>query len=111
MSDDSPPTSRLSSIEKLKLKRDQIDAQIKLKQARLQQQARKDDTRRKIIAGALALEHAILNPDTEFGKKLFRLLDEYVITDRERALFDMAPLPKQNANDDQAPGLKGKFPA
>ena len=108
---DQPSDRKLSHLEKLKLKRDQLDAQIKLKQARALQQARKDDTRRKIIAGALALEHATSNPTSEFGKKLFRLLDEYVITDRERALFDMAPLAKAPANDQPASSsLSDKFP-
>ena len=108
---DQPSDRKLSHLEKLKLKRDQLDAQIKLKEARALQQARKDDTRRKIIAGALALEHATSNPNSEFGKKLFRLLDEYVITDRERALFDMAPLAKAPANDQPASSnLSDNFP-
>lgn len=125
-SDSSP--SKLSPLEKLKLKRDQIDAQIKLKESRALQQARKDDTRRKIIAGALALEHTEKNPDGTFAKKMLALLDEYVISDRERKLFGMNPLPATPANDsrpgESAPndhsaqtdrssgtGLKDQFPS
>ena len=109
MSTEQPaPPKRLN---KLYEQRAQLAARIKLLEAREKSRSRKDDARRKIIAGALALEHAILNPDTEFGKKLFRLLDEYVITDRERALFDMAPLAKAPANDQpSSDSLTGKFP-
>ena len=49
-----PPPSRL---DRLKLQRAQVDAKIKALEARNRTQSRKDDTRRKIITGALALEH------------------------------------------------------
>ena len=38
-----------------------------------QKQVRADDTRRKVIAGALALEHADKNPGSEFAHVLLRL--------------------------------------
>ena len=59
-------------------------------EAKERSQKRKDDTRRKIIAGALALKHCEL--DGIWAKTLRGLLDEYVITDQERAMFELAPL-------------------
>ena len=37
------------------------------------------------------------NPRSSFAKKLAALIDDYVIGDRERALFDLEPLPKDEA--------------
>jgi hypothetical protein len=62
-------------------------AQLKALEAREKQAERKADTRRKVIAGALALEHFEKNSDSEFGRTLFRLLDEYVVRPHDRALF------------------------
>ncbi len=64
--------------------------QIRTIKSREKDQARRDDARRKIIAGALALEHLAKNPASDFGKVMFRLLDEYVRLD-DRALFDFLP--------------------
>ena len=50
-----------------------------------------EDARRKIITGALALEHLEKNPDSEFGKVMFRLLDEYTRPD-DRPLFAFLPV-------------------
>lgn len=52
---------------------------------------RKLDTRRKIIAGALALEH--MQFDGRYGQAFRALIDEYVTRDQDRALFDLPPLP------------------
>jgi hypothetical protein len=85
---------RQSSTDRLDLlrkKRDQIDAQLKALEARNKQAERKADTRRKVIAGALALEHFERNRDSEFGRTLFRLLDEYVVRPHDRALFPDLP--------------------
>jgi hypothetical protein len=54
---------------------------------------RKLDTRRKIIAGALALEH--IRHDPEFGVVFRELLDTYVIKEPERILFGLEPLPPE----------------
>ena len=87
------PTDRL---ELLRQKRDQLDAQLKALEARRKQGERKADTRRKVIAGALALEHFQANRNTEFGRVMFRLLDEYVIRPHDRALFPDLPDPAEN---------------
>ena len=70
-----------------------LDAQIKAVQARERQKERKRDTRRKIIAGALALENLKRHPDSVFANEMAALIDEYVLKDTDRALFDLEPLP------------------
>lgn len=107
----------LSRLEKLREKKAQLDAQIKGVEARARQQTRKHDTRRKIIAGALALHHMEKNPEDSFSKKLARLLDEYVTRPHERKLFGL-PLPAGTAestvaNDTDNPkgNLKEDFQA
>jgi len=71
-----------------------IDAQLADLTARERLAERKRDTRRKVIMGALAGYHMRKNPKSDFAKKLAALIDEYVIGDKERALFDLEPLPK-----------------
>jgi hypothetical protein len=58
-------------------------------------QERQKDARRKIIAGALALEHAEKNPGSEFAKQLLTLLHHYT-RPHERHLFPVLP-PQANA--------------
>jgi len=93
--------STTDRLETLRQKRDQLDAQLRALEARNKQAERKADTRRKVIAGALALEHFEANRDSEFGRIMFRLLDEYVVRPHDRGLFDF--LPETNALDPAAP--------
>ena len=80
---------RIASLEARKA---QIDAQLKAARARDRKQKRKDDTQRKIIAGSLAERHAQQNPNSEFAAIMLRLIQEYVVADNQRALFDLKPL-------------------
>lgn len=104
-----PLTKRQQAIEAQRKKVQQHTQRLKDMEARARTQHRRDDTRRKIIAGALALEHAGANKDSAFAKKLWALLDEYVVKPNERALFGLAPLPAPPAPPG-GPGLKGEFP-
>lgn len=52
---------------------------------------RKLDTRRKIIAGAIALEH--MNHNAAFAAAFEALLDRFVTKGPERTLFGLKPLP------------------
>lgn len=65
----------------------QIGNQIKATKAKLAQQERKVDTRRKIIAGAVALEHAEKNPD--WGKGFLAVLDKAVTKKEDRELLGL----------------------
>jgi hypothetical protein len=74
-------------LQELEQKKAQLAAQITRTKAQVRGQERKRDTRRKIIAGALALEHAEQNPD--FRKELTRLLEQHVTRPQDRELFDL----------------------
>ena len=82
-----PRKSTADRLKTLREKREQLDAQLRALESRNKHAERKADTRRKVIAGALALEHYDKNPDSEFHRILFRLLDEYVVRPHDRALF------------------------
>jgi hypothetical protein len=72
-------------------RRERTDAAIRRLKAKNEKLARAQDARRKIVAGALALEHTTKNPSSEFARIMLRLLDEYA-RPHERFLFaDLLP--------------------
>lgn len=93
---------KASLQEKQKKELAQINAQIRAEEAKTKDKERKKETRRKIIAGALALNHSDKNRTSEFAKKLQSLMDEYIIKDTERDLFNLSRLPE----DEQTERLK-----
>lgn len=78
------PEEQLAELEK---RESQLKARIQKKRAEVAGKQRKQDTRRKIIAGALALEHA--EQDKAFGATLKRLLKEHVKRPEDRKLFNL----------------------
>ncbi len=80
-------------LKKLKEQQEKLKARIQREKNRISDQERKKDTRRKIIAGALALTHADQHPQSSFAKQLRQLINEHVAKDTDRALFDLDPLP------------------
>ncbi len=78
---------RLQKIEKLKvtLARDQ---------GLLKKEERKQETRRKILVGTFYLEQA-----RKSGKydELLKRMDSYLTRDHDRAVFEFAPIPKNDA--------------
>ena len=89
-----PRKSLEEQLDALEKKKAQIKAKLADKDARERAAERKRDTRRKIIIGGLARVHMQRNPNSAFARKIAALIDEYVIGDTERALFDLDPLPK-----------------
>ena len=85
-----PPRTPEQKIAELELRAAQVKARIQKERAKLQGAERKRDTRRKIIAGALALEHA--PTDKAFNDTLQRLLGEYVTRAEDRELFGLPPV-------------------
>lgn len=94
--------SSSKNLEALIEKRKRLDEQIRAKKARIRSEQskrrRKEDTRRKIITGALALEHASKHPDSSFARTLMSLLEAYVSI-KDRHLF---PFPDDAPNDNPA---------
>jgi hypothetical protein len=101
--------TRKSDAERLAdlvARRERTDAAIRRLKSKNEKTARAQDARRKIVAGALALEHTIKNPGSEFARVMLRLLDEYA-RPHERFLFpdllpDASPAPdgEKLAGDD-----------
>lgn len=99
-----PRQKPTDKIETLRRKRAELDAQLKAAEARANETARKADTRRKVIAGALAVEHMEKNPNSEFANVLGRLLNEYVVRPADRALFpSLPPVAASSAPQSPAP--------
>ena len=69
-----------------KKKKQQLQAQIKNAKAQIASAERKKDTRRKIIAGALALEH--MQIDVNHAATMRRLIENHVKEDDKAALFE-----------------------
>ncbi|POZ49656.1 mobilization protein C [Methylovulum psychrotolerans] len=82
-------------LAKLLEQRKAIDTQIRLEQNRENAKKKKDDTRRKILAGAAVLDEASKHP--KFKADIDKLLGRFLKRSDERALFGLPPLPVQAA--------------
>lgn len=74
-------------LEALTKQEAQLKARIQKKKAQVKGAERKKDTRRKIIAGALALEH--MTHDPQFRTAMQKLIEEQVTRPEDRKLFDL----------------------
>lgn len=77
--------TKLSKLERLQKRKQEIEQQLKAIEARDKQAARKKDTRRKIIVGAAVLAHAAM--DEDFAKLLRAVLKKAVTEERNLALI------------------------
>ncbi|MBU1255216.1 MAG: mobilization protein C [Alphaproteobacteria bacterium] len=92
------PDEKLAELHQKKAR---LEAQISSERARLRQAERKRDTRRKIIAGAVVLEHASQNP--QFRDHLNGLLRRNVTRPQDLELFELDNPPDPNAHTTEAP--------
>ena len=76
-------------IATLEERRRKLDAQLARLHAAGRAEARKRDTRRKILAGAAVLNQAEENETAK--TRLWKLLDQVLVKDRDRELFDLSP--------------------
>ena len=74
-------------ITALEERRRKLDAQLARLHAAGRAEARKRDTRRKILAGAAVLNQAEENEAAR--TRLWKLLDQALVKDRDRELFDL----------------------
>lgn len=88
------PEERLQALE---AKKAQLQARISREKSKAKTEERKRDTRRKIVAGAIVLEHA--QKDGEFGELLDDLLARFVTRPEDRELFDLPSVEAENDHD------------
>ena len=72
-------------LQKLTEKKAALERQIATELAKANQQARKDETRSKIIVGGAILAHIELHPETRGG--IIEILKRAVTKDRDRELL------------------------
>ena len=84
----SPATPESDRLKKLRQQQEELAQKIRLEESRLKEQARKDDTRRKIIAGAVALDLA--NNHSQFRALLYEAMNQAVTAERDRDLLGLA---------------------
>ncbi len=78
-------------LDELLKKREQLNAQIQKERNKQSQQKHKEDTRRKILLGALMME--MMKKGELDEKKIMKRLDEFLTKDIDRKLF---ALPEKN---------------
>jgi len=83
--------------EKLKQLKAQRQAVLSREKAKEKQQARKDDTRRKILIGSCMLK--ITAEDDQARSKLLAQMDKYLTDSKDRQLFGLSVLDVQNSAD------------
>ena len=78
-------------LDELLKKREQLNAQIQKERNKQSQQQRKEDTRRKILLGALMME--MIKKGELDEKKILKRLDSFLTKNIDRKLF---ALPEKN---------------
>jgi len=79
-----------SKLTRLLEKRNAVNARIRQVQNKQKASERRNETRRKILAGAAVLQWAAR--DSEFNAKLMAELNRFLMRDDNRALFDLPPV-------------------
>ena len=77
-----------SRLEQLLKKQKELKAQIRQEKNKLDQQERKNDTRRKILLGALMMD--MMNSGELDEKKIMKRLDSFLSRNTDRQLFNFS---------------------
>lgn len=79
-------------LEQMQKKRDQLNARIQAERAKHDKKKRKDDTRKKILIGAMVAKMVEDGQpiDIHHPTDLTDLLDGYLVTKKDRELFELA---------------------
>jgi hypothetical protein len=84
--------AKLSSeerLQKLLEKESQLKARINREKSRFKSEARKIETRKKILLGSYLLSK--MNNDDDFLDEMMANMDQYLTNDRDRELFGLNP--------------------
>lgn len=89
-----------SSLDKLKAKRDQVNARIQQMEAAEKQRQRKQDLQRKILVGTYYLEKM---QKEDRMSELVELMDSVLTRNSDRKCFDLPLLEKVPVSEDATP--------
>lgn len=93
-------TGMSEKLTKLEERQRQLNEQIRAEKAKLRTQQRKDETRRKVIVGAIVREHMDRFPDDDASRKIAALLDSHVSKPGDRELLGLVPREDATAGSD-----------
>ena len=79
----------MTRLDKLTLKRQQLNAQIQALKAKESKQKRKEDTKRKVLVGSVVLK--MLETGEMPQERMNQILDKHLTRDTDRALFGLQP--------------------
>lgn len=77
----------MNELERLLEKEKQLKAKIQAAKSKEKEKERKQDTRRKILIGAMILEG--MKNSEEYNAKILSNLDKYLQKNKDRELFDL----------------------
>ncbi|MCD9468979.1 hypothetical protein GLP37_22155 [Photobacterium phosphoreum] len=88
--------NKLTKLEKLTKQIEALQAKANAEKNREREKSRKEETRKKILIGAMVLDGMSKNQD--YQSKMLKNLDKYLTAERDRKLFNLTPT---NKNDDE----------
>jgi len=100
-------------LDQLRRRQAQLAAQIAGLDARARHQARKRDTRRKIVLGGFVAKHMAMNPGSPVTAALMDILDRFVTSPADRQLLNLPPiarLPAGSSAGKSRPSLRDGTP-
>jgi large subunit ribosomal protein L7/L12 len=95
-------TTKAQRLAALRKRRDALNAELARLEAKERGEKRKDDTRRKILLGAVVMQEMENKPD-KVGAWARKLLEDRLTKDRDRDLFDLPPLQTEKLNSPTRP--------
>ena len=86
--------NKLTKLEKLTKQIEVLQAKANAEKNREREKSRKEETRKKILIGAMVLDGMSKNQD--YQSKMLKNLDKYLTAERDRKLFNLTPINKNN---------------
>ncbi|MCD9468960.1 hypothetical protein [Photobacterium iliopiscarium] len=89
--------NKLTKLEKITKQIEALQAKANSEKNREREKSRKEETRKKILIGAMVLDGMSKNQD--YQSKMLKNIDKYLTAERDRKLFNLTPI---NENDAEA---------
>ncbi|MCD9489161.1 hypothetical protein [Photobacterium iliopiscarium] len=86
--------NKLTKLEKITKQIEALQAKANAEKNREREKSRKEETRKKILIGAMVLDGMSKNQD--YQSKMLKNLDKYLTAERDRKLFNLTPINKNN---------------